>query len=266
MAYRLVAIDLDDTFLNTRHEFSERIKKAVARTVQKGVSIVIATGRTYRGSLQYIQSLNLKTPSITCGGAIVVDRHGKMIYESQVPHGLAKKILEYAESLGVHAQVYLDDNYVYAKHSDYAKIYEGFYGFPGVEAPDLLQFPDLTTPKVLFISEPEKISQIKIEAQKLFPEVMVAVSKPFYLEFNNPKASKGSALEYLANQMGIPREDIIAIGDSEIDASMIEYAGLGVAVENAIPSVKEKAGFITYSNDDDGVAYVLEKFVLEDEV
>ena len=262
MSYKLVAIDLDDTFINSKHQFTQRTKEAVKSAVKKGVSIVIATGRTYRGTLRYIQRINLKAPTITCGGAMVIDRRGNKIYESQVSHEQAKRVLEYAKSIGVHSQVYLNDDFVFPIRTEYTKIYEGFFGFPGVEAPDLLEYKDLTTPKVLFISEPEKIIEIQKEAAALFPELMVARSKPFYLEFNNPKASKGAALEFLANDMGIPREEVIAIGDSEIDASMIEYAGLGVAVENAIPSVKEKADFITCSNDQEGVAHVLEKYVL----
>lgn len=263
MSYKLVAIDLDDTFINSKRQFTKRTKEAVNQVIKKGIPVVVATGRTYKGVSKYIKRLNLKSSIITCGGAFVVDRHGKIIHQSQVSHQQAKQVLEYAKSIGIHAQVYFGNDYVFCKHSDYAKIYEDFYGFPGVVIPNLLEHSDLTTPKVLFIAEPEKIQQIKKEAEPLFPDLMVAISKPFYLEFNNPKANKGSALELLANRMGIRREEIIAIGDSEIDLSMIEYAGLGVAVENAIPSVKDKADFITYSNDDEGVAYVLEKFVLE---
>lgn len=263
MSYKLIAIDLDDTFINSRRQFTKRTKEAVNQVIKKGISVVVATGRTYKGISKYIKRLNLKSSIIICGGAFVVDRFGNIIHQSLVSHQQAKQVLEYANSIGIHAQVYFGNDYVFSKHSDYAKIYEDFYGFPGIVVPNLLEYPDLTTPKVLFIAEPERIQQIKKEAEPLFPDLMVAISKPFYLEFNNPKANKGSALEFLVNQMGIRREETIAIGDSEIDLSMIEYAGFGVAMKNAIPSVIEKADFITYSNDDEGVAYVLERFVLE---
>lgn len=264
MPYHLAAIDLDDTFIDNNHNFSPRTLRAVRKTVEKGTHIVLASGRTYRGLIKYYEMLSLDSPLITCGGSVVTDHTGKTLYESVVAHEMAKKVLEYAEEVGVHGQVYFGNDYVYSKDSEYARTYERFYGFPGKVVPDLLTNHDLTTPKVLFIAEPERIAVLEKEARVRFPELSVATSKPFYLEFNNPLASKGKALEFLTGYFGFKREEVIAIGDSGIDLSMIEYAGLGVAMENAIPIVKEKADFITYSNEEDGVAYVLEKFVLEE--
>jgi Cof subfamily protein (haloacid dehalogenase superfamily) len=263
MPYKLAAIDLDDTMIDNSHNFTPRTYEAVKRSVEKGFYIVLASGRTFRGLKKYYDMLAIRAPLITCGGSIVTDADGKVLYSSVVSHDQAKRVLEYAEEKGVHAQVYFGDDFVFRKRTEYAKIYEGFYGFPGVEMPDLMS-RDLTTPKVLFIAEPEKIQVLLKDAAGRFPELAVATSKPFYLEFNNPLASKGKALEFLTDYLSLKREEVIAIGDSGIDLSMIEYAGLGVAMENATPEVKEKADYITFSNEEDGVAHVLEKFMLEE--
>jgi len=264
MHYRLAAVDLDDTFIDNNHNFSQRTLDAVKKSRDKGLLIVLASGRMFRGLKKYYEWLGLDSPAITCGGSIITDSGGNIIYESAVSHELAKKVLEFAEEHGVHGQVYLGDDFAFKKRGDYARMYEGFNGFSGLEIPDLMENWDLTTPKVLLIDSAERIGVLERIAKERFPELDVATSKPYYLEFNNPLASKGKALEFLTGYLGFKREEVIAVGDSGIDLSMIEYAGLGVAVENAVPAVKEKADFITCSNEEDGVAYVLEKFVLEE--
>jgi len=264
MHYKLAAIDLDDTFIDNSHNFSQRTLEVVKKTIEKGNYIILASGRSYRGLKAHYDILSLDSPLITCGGTIVTDTDGNTLYSSVVPHASAKKVLEFAEERGLHSQVYFGDNFVFNKESEFSRLYERFYGFPGVINPDLLSLPDLSTPKVLLIDTVEKIQAVQKEAEALFPELSIATSKPYYLEFYNPNASKGKALEFLGEYLGIKREEIIAIGDSGIDLSMIQYAGLGVAVENAVPAVKEAADYITFSNEEEGVAHILEKFMLED--
>ena len=101
------------------------------------------------------------------------------------------------------------------------------------------------------------------QAQARFPNLRVVRSKPIYLEFNSPTANKGAALKFIAQQYGIAREEILAIGDSQIDISMFEYAGLGVCLENGTSDAKEAAGYVAPSNDNDGVADAIEKYVLQ---
>jgi len=93
-------------------------------------------------------------------------------------------------------------------------------------------------------------------------ELYITRSKPYYLEMLHPEATKGRALRVVAGYFGIPRQEVIAIGDSFNDLDMIRYAGLGVVMENAREEVKRFADYVTRSNEDDGVAEVLEKFVL----
>lgn len=265
MAYKLIAIDLDDTFIDNEGRFSQRTKEAVYNASVKGIYIVIASGRAYIGIKSFYAQLKLNTPSIVYGGAMVVDPSGKILYESPLPHHIVKNILEYAKTKQVHAQIYIGTDYFFEENNVYSEAYAKGYGIPGIEKPGLLKQNNLSTPKVLFISEPERILEIKNEAAKLFPELGIAISKPRFLEFNNPDANKGNALKFLTEYLSFKREEVIAIGDSEIDLSMIEYAGLGIAVENALPHVRKTADIITFSNEEDGVAHILEK-VLEERI
>ena len=120
--------------------------------------------------------------------------------------------------------------------------------------------------KLLIIDEPDNIARYRIYFQRLLSDVLqVYISRPNYLEFTNIEATKGNALAQLGRMLGVSRKEMIAIGDSYNDISMLEYAGLGVAMGNAPDNVKSHAGFITGSNDEDGVAEAVEKFVLMEE-
>lgn len=264
MSYKIVAIDLDDTIIDSGHQISARAQKKVKEAIDKGIAIVISTGRTYMGAKKYIDLLQLNSPSITCGGAMIMDGNGKPLFQSLLKHETVKALLHFAKDNDVHAQVYFGNDYFFFEDNDSARDYAVSYGFPGIANPGLLEETDLSTPKVLFIAPEEKLITLQNELAAVYTDLNIVRSKPTYLEFTNPEASKGRALAFITEYLGCSREEVIAIGDGEIDISMIEYAGLGIAVENALPSVKAAADMITHSNDEDGVAYVLEKFVLEE--
>ena len=122
---------------------------------------------------------------------------------------------------------------------------------------------DLASPKILGIDEPDRIRELQdIAREKFAGRLQVAISKPRYLEITNPKVNKGIALEFLCKHYGLKPENCIAMGDGTIDAPMIEYAGLGVAMENADDMTKSVANLICPSNDEDGVAYIIDKYIL----
>ena len=135
---------------------------------------------------------------------------------------------------------------------------------------DVVTVPDfkaaITAPvvKCLMLAEENRLAEVEQKLQlELAGELAVARSKPFFLEFTEAGVTKGTSLEWLANRLGIKRADVIACGDGNNDLSMIEWAGLGVAMANAADTVKEKAQYMTASNDEDGIALVVEKFMMD---
>lgn len=262
MSYKLIALDLDDTLLNSKLTVTPRTLRAIHRAEEKGAMVIITTGRAYRGQTTFYKEIGLKHESICCGGAQVFSPEGKEIYSNPVCDADVRKIIEYADEIGIYFQLYLDGEYCFPKHTPYVDLYASFCGFMGTEMPYLRRLPDLTSPKVIFIDEPDRILTLQPQAMRRFPQLKLVRSKPHYLEFNNPTANKGTAVEFVAKKYGIDRSEVIAIGDSQIDLSMISYAGLGVAVANGLDEVKAKADYVAPSNDDEGVAHVIEKFVL----
>lgn len=121
--------------------------------------------------------------------------------------------------------------------------------------------------KVIILKHPGEAVAVKDKlALELGDEYEVAMSKPFFIEINDKGISKGVSLDSLCKKLGLTNENVMALGDGLNDLSMIEFAGMGVAVDNANPTLKEAANFISKSNDEDGFAYAIEKFVLGKDV
>lgn len=263
MAYKLIAIDIDDTLLTENGEIPERVRESVDNAKKKGVHVVLSTGRTRKGAQRFYDQLQLDTLMITSGGAEVYDANQERVFECAVDPAIVKDLLKYAYNKGLHPQVYMDGELVYRDRNKYAKLYEIPYGHLGIEVPDLLEHDNIITPKVLYVMDEHKVESIKKETEALFPMLTIKRSKPMFLEFAHPSVSKGKALEFVANYYGVSSDDIIAIGDTEIDIPMIEFAGLGVAVENGYQHVKDAADIVCASNEEAGVADVIQKYILE---
>ncbi|MGI6538767.1 MAG: Cof-type HAD-IIB family hydrolase [Caldicoprobacterales bacterium] len=271
MKYKLIAIDLDDTLLNTNLKISELNKKAILDAKRKGVYITIATGRMLNSAMPYIQELNIDIPVITYQGSYLTDvKTGKNIIKKAVPLDYANAIIEECKLENLHIQAYHDTTYFFEVENKYSQFYEKMSGVQGEEVGDLVRYLKYELKeepvKLIIIDEPPKIhNAFKHFQEKFGKHLQVLISRPHYLEFTHIEATKGNALAQLGSILNIPREEIIAIGDSFNDISMIEYAGLGVAIGNSACQVKSHAQYIAPTNDEDGVADVIYRFIFGEE-
>lgn len=262
MKIELIALDLDDTLLDEQIKISPKCEKAVKMASALGIKVILTTGRNYICTIDFIRQLELDTPVITNGGAEIYDSEGKLIFMRYLTAEMAEELMGFAAAEGVHFQIYRDDCFCFEKEDEFCALYSSFNGLKGMEIPDL-RYRSHETPKLLLIDHEEKICELREKAEKVFGnKYNISISKPWYLEFNRADASKGAALRYLTEMYGFKRENVMAVGDGQIDLSMIEYAGLGIAMANSHEVVREKADFITDSNGEDGVAKAIEKFIL----
>jgi Cof subfamily protein (haloacid dehalogenase superfamily) len=265
MDIKLLALDLDDTLLDEQIRITPRGEKAVRMAAGMGIKVVLTTGRNFTCTEKYLRQLNLDTPVITNGGAEIYDAGGNLIYSRYLTPEMAKEVIDFAVEEGVHYQTYREECFCYEKEDEYCALYRSFNGLQGLEIPDL-RYQKHETPKVLFIDSEERIRELKDMAiSKFGGRFNISISKPWYLEFNRPDASKGAALKHLSEMYGLQKENVMAVGDGQIDLSMIEYAGIGIAMANSGETVREKADFITDSNREDGVAKAIERFIMEGE-
>lgn len=262
--FKLVAMDLDDTLLTTGLEITEHTKQILKQVRARGVHVTLATGRMYRSTLPFARELGITEPLITYQGALVKEElSGRVYFYRPVPLKTARGVLEKGYELGIHINIYLNDTLfvdgITEEGIGYAKLARVELHPVG----NLLDFLKEDPVKIIFIAEEKLLDKLQPYMEEVFGrELYITRSKPHYLEFMHLQANKGHSLEAVAKALGVAGDEVIAFGDSFNDLPMLRYAGLGVAMGNARPEVKAQADYVTTTNDDEGVARALEKFVL----
>ncbi|MFS1514487.1 Cof-type HAD-IIB family hydrolase [Chengkuizengella sp. SCS-71B] len=264
MKYKMVAIDVDDTLINDDRIVTEATKEALIKAIELDVVITLATGRMFASAKQIAAQINLNVPLITYQGSLVKNLlDEEVIYERSVPEAISDYVFKYAEENKYHLQVYHGDELYVKEENDIVKEYSEVSKVPFKVEADFQTLVSKPLTKLLIINQPEVIDQIAIDLQqKIGDQVHITKSKPFFLEIVHKEATKGHALQFLAQHYGCDISEVIAIGDSWNDHEMLEVAGLGVAMNNAVPALKEIANYITHSNNEDGVKHVIDKFIL----
>lgn len=267
--YKLVAIDIDGTLMNDRKEITKEVNDAIQAAKAKGVKVVICTGRPIVGVQSIMEELKLNEEEdyvITFNGALVQNTYSKDV-ESQITLTYENLKELYELSLKLHSPLhFFDTENLYTPNKEISRytIHEAHINQIPLHYRPIDEVPkDMLIPKVMFIDEPERLNTIIANIPESFWDKYTFVkSTPFFLEILDPRVSKGNAVRLLAEKLSIKQEEVICIGDGENDLSMIEYAGCGVAMANAESVVKEAAQFHTLSNNENGVAYAIEKLVL----
>ncbi len=268
--YKLVAIDIDGTLINDRMEITKEVNEAIQAARAKGVKIVLCTGRPINGVHRYIEELRLNEGDefvITFNGALV-----QKVKTSEEISGLSlnyqnlKELYDLAKKIHSPMHFYDSENiYTPNKAINKYTVLDSHVTQVPLHYRILEEIPeDIQIPKIMFIDEPERLNKVIAAIPESFKEKYEIVqSSPFFLEILHPGVTKGNAIKQLAEKLSIQREKIVCIGDGKNDLSMVEYAGCGVAMANAVPSIKEIAKFHTMSNNGNGVAYAIEKLILE---
>lgn len=267
--YKLIAIDIDGTLINDKHEVTTEVYNAVHAAKAKGVKIVLCSGRPIGGVRRYLDELDLNQEGdyvISYNGAFVQNTFTNDVV-SELSLGFEDLKMLYELSLDLKTFIHFYDNeHIYTLNKDVSKytVLESYLTQIGLHYRELEEIPkNILLPKVSFSDDPEDLDKVIAAIPTHLREkyTMVRSSSHFY-EFLHPDASKGNAVKQLAERLGIEQHEVMSIGDNGNDLTMIEYAGCGVAMENGIPELKEIANFQTLSNNENGVAVAIQKFVL----
>lgn len=278
MSIKLICIDMDGTLLMDRQSVSFEDKEAIREAVKAGVHVAITTGRVYPSAKAYSGSIGLNTPIIASNGAFIADSDGNEIYSNPLGKEDIEEFVKIAEkyrlvsylntSSGIITLNELPENHIYKainsklKPEDRMKI-EVVKHFE--DAFEL--YPNNILKGICISSENiEALLRAKEELQILNPDLEIVSSWDNNFEVMKKGSSKGEAVAQLAKYFNLNREEIMCIGDSENDLSMIEFAGIGVAMGNAMDIVKKAAQYITDDNMNSGVAKAIRKFVLDNQI
>lgn len=274
--YKVIALDLDDTLLRSDKSISQNTIETLQKAQQQGFSIAIATGRHPKSAVKFMKQLgclNDYSYAVCLNGAGVVrlsdyvkyDHHigFPLVYKETFTGDRVKKITAFAHEHGCKVHGYsVTEGLVIEDHNPHTQreIDNGFVGFKAIDftkVPDTEEFF-----KLLIVGEKETLDTVRATLPEEFTSFFSVVrSEAHYLEFIPNHATKGTALEHLCQALGYTKDNAIAFGDAENDLAMIKTAGLGVAMQNGFEMVKEAADVITLSNDEDGVAYLVKKFL-----
>ena len=267
MKYKLVVTDYDYTFANTPNTPSQKNIDAVNKYREKGGLFTVVTGRMTCGILHKLKGIETDLPISSYQGAVVYDRkQDKIMKDWNMSTQKAIMLLDELTERGYEYNTYINDELwlprEYARTGDYCEANNIKFRIQ----PNLREFildNNFTIPKMLIVLPPKEAKkQEKYYSQKYKDILTVTRSSPIFLEFTDITASKGNALKWIADNYGIDRKEILCLGDSTNDISMLEYAGLGVAMGNAMDEVKAKADVIADTCENDGFAKIIEEYCL----
>ncbi|BBM35579.1 Cof-type HAD-IIB family hydrolase [Pseudoleptotrichia goodfellowii] len=271
MDYKLIATDMDGTLLNDRHLISEGNVQAIKEVQKKGVKFVLASGRPSFAMLNYAKKLEMdKNEGYVLafnGGQLINMSDGKVMFHEGLNKEDIEKVYNASKEIGLPMVLYAGDT-VYANgNSEYVQFEVNqcemkFVEFKSLE--ELYGYGIKETTKCMIIGNGESVKKAeKYMKSKYEKDYFIAISAPIFLEIANKNINKGKTLKKLGEITGIDTSEMIAVGDSYNDAPLLEVVGMPVAVENAVPKIKEMSKFESTSNNNDALKTVIEEFFMK---
>lgn len=270
LPYSIIALDLDGTLTNSEKNITPRTFDALMKAQREGVRLVLASGRPTFGISALANQLQLADYGgyvLSYNGGRIIDWCEKTVIFSQVvDQKLVPMLYDFAEKAQLPIVTYLPEAILASKNEgEYLEEEARINGMPVVVAQNFveeaMQIAGGST-KFLIPGEPEQLIQLESEMKAALSEQMeVFRSAPFFLELPPKGIDKAQSLQRLLTHLGLERESLMAFGDGFNDLSMIQFAGQGVAMANAVEEVKSIADFVTTSNEEDGIAHALEQLL-----
>lgn len=259
MKYKLIAMDMDGTLLNSRGEITPETQNILKKAVEQGCYITLSTGRSLPAVTHFFSQLPLNAPLILYNGAMVSRTNGRILFHQPLLTEEINVIL--ASPQAPESIILWHDNQLFlSAHTNETDHYEHSNRVQGQLLSSASSFSDCT--KLLWIDEPEALNKRKTALSGSLPDtISYCNSRPDYLEFFSSLVSKGTSLTFLCSYLGISPEETIAFGDGENDISLLKAAGLSIAMGNAAPEAKDIADYVTASNNENGIVTALNRFL-----
>lgn len=268
MNYRMIVLDLDGTLTNRDKVITDHTKRVLMEAQKRGKKVVLASGRPTYGVMPLAEELELDKYEgyiLSYNGGVITDcRTREVVFQKKLPVETNRRIAELAAEERVDLMTY-QDAMIITNNPDcpYAKLESQINHLEIKKVEDMAEYVDFAVPKFLMMDDGDYLAMVEARVKAaLGKNFSVYRSEPFFLEILPRGIDKAQCLEQLLKLLGLDREEMIACGDGYNDLSMIRFAGLGVAMENAVLPVRNAADYVTYSNNDEGVAHVVEKFLL----
>ena len=271
MKYKMLVLDLDGTLTNNKKEITPRTKQALMQAQAVGIHIVLASGRPTYGIVPLSEELKLRENAgfilAFNGGKIIDCTNNDILFEQKLDEQLVPLLYKEAKKAGMEILTYQGEGIAATNKDNKYVQHEAFINkMPVTQYDDFLNQLVYPINKCLIVGDPSPLHELELRlANELEGKMEVYRSADFFLECVPLGIDKARSLDRLISSLRISREEVIACGDGYNDLSMIRFAGLGVAMANAAEDIQREADFVTLSNEEDGVAHVIERFILSPE-
>ncbi|AZQ64855.1 HAD family phosphatase [Flammeovirga pectinis] len=270
LGYKMLVLDMDDTLLRDDHTISDKNKTVLRKAQENGIKVVLASGRPTPAMIEFARDLELDTFGsyiISYNGGTLIDMVDESIMFSQ---SLSKNdihaLSDFAKKNNVDIITYTNDSIISESHSEFIQVEIDITKMHFDQVGDFKKATDFDAVKCIMLEDPAYLKTVKPLLVKEFPNLNCSFSKPFFLEVTQNGIDKAATIQRLCEFTGIKQEEVIAVGNAGNDLSMVEFAGLGVWVDNVTPELRDKADVIVSSNNDDGVAEVVERYLLQEQM
>lgn len=268
MKEKVLVLDIDGTLTNSEKQITPATKQGIQAIMERGHRVILASGRPTPGMRRYEKELELEKYNgylLSFNGGRIVDcRTGEIIYQRTLPRMVVSELFDFAKRNGCGLITYLGNDIISAFEPDeYIALESRINGMEIRVVENFKDFVDFDINKCLLTAPVERAPGLEKELQHKYQDILsIYRSEPFFIEVMPRNVDKATSLDRMLEVIGLTKEDAICCGDGFNDISMIRYAGVGVAMGNAQPAVKEAADYITATNDEDGLVQVIDSFIL----
>ncbi len=264
MAYKLIAIDIDGTLLTDDKKLPQKNIDAMRAAANAGVEIMMATGRPHKAATWVMEQAGIEGLILSAGGTLACHYPGgETVYEAHLPPELVSEVADYCRENSLFWHCISGTDVYYETVGALSQYTDSYFGFPG-KVLDFTSAHGITFNKGnIVLGDESTIDVAKALDDRFGNRVEVLISDKKVIDITPKGVGKGVALLSVAALFGLSKDEVIAIGDTDADISMIQAAGLGVCMENGTPGTIAAADYIAPSNNDCGVAHVIEKFILK---
>ena len=257
---KLVATDIDGTILEPEGEFRQSIKDCIKKLSDSGIKVVLVTGRMNAAACLIEKDLGLTTPVVSYQGGLIKEGE-KTLYERYLTLEQTERILHWASDEKIHINLYNDDVlYTESESAEVKRYCNNLHTKFTVKPYNEINKNKINKLLAIDYQNPDRISQYEKELPKIFPELYIVKSTPYFLEFSNPEASKYCAVKFLQRYYNLKDEEILAIGDQNNDISLLQAGGIKIAMGNATEELKAVANYVTDTVYNDGFIEAMNKF------
>ena len=264
---KLIALDVDGTIMDKNFNISSQVKTAVKKSIEKGIHVLIATGRMYSATVPIAKHLGLKTPLIVYQGSLIQEFYesDRILMHHTVPSDVSLQVIKDLREYGIQINAYLNDKLYIENESAILVEYAAKRNITLYKVDNFDNIDKFEPTKILGMHyDTELIDKVRNELKEKYKNLInITKSTPNFCEFVNNNCSKANSVLFLANKWNIDQSQIMAIGDQENDLEMLKIAEIGIAMGNGDKGLQDMADYVTESVDNNGVAHAIEKFVLD---